>query len=586
MKLLLLFLCLAVSAQAQSDPRLTSWYTAASGKYARLYSNDAAKSSGTASTTWSRGQGVQSLPTYCGISEVSYSASWVYIRTTGLGAHVMGPWYLDASRTQDFPNYPANTAVLYRIPRTPMVPTSTATLTGLGAIAYFVDGVSMFDNRDAFSYVNASGTDATPVNGLTGDGIWNRDAYTNESVTFDPANAHQAGKSYHYHANPPALRYLLGDHVDYNSSTKTYSEQISAPTKHSPILGWVADGLPIYGPYGYNSPLDATSGIRRMVSGYVKRDGSNGTSNLASTGRTTLPAWAINAQNRSAILASNQYGPAVNSTYVLGHYIEDYEYLGDLGKAQGTDFDLDYYNGRFCVTPDFPNGTYAYFVSIEADGTPKFPYNIGRWYYGSPTGGTQTSIAETVTTQFDGGPDLAEAMKQPAVSGTQVALSWSAVEGGTYQVEASSDLSAWATLTPTVTAGSDQGTSTDTLQASDSARFYRVKRTALAAYDSTGFNTTNTGGSAARGSTVTVTITLTAPPTIPPLTNAQGNAINVVSATLAGSITGTNLSRPTQSTVLATFVIPANASTGTQTITVVLQGPTVPTYNVSFAING
>ena len=45
--------------------------------------------------------------------------------------------------------------------------------------------------------------------------MWNRDAYVNESVTFDAAYAHQAGANYHYHANTPALRHLLADHVDF-----------------------------------------------------------------------------------------------------------------------------------------------------------------------------------------------------------------------------------------------------------------------------------------------------------------------------------------------------------------------------------
>ena len=56
----------------------------------------------------------------------------------------------------------------------------------------------MFDSRDAFSYSTANSSDATPVNGITGDGVWNRDAYVNEGVTFDPGNAHQAGNRYHY----------------------------------------------------------------------------------------------------------------------------------------------------------------------------------------------------------------------------------------------------------------------------------------------------------------------------------------------------------------------------------------------------
>ncbi|MES2707985.1 MAG: hypothetical protein V4726_15440 [Verrucomicrobiota bacterium] len=49
----------------------------------------------------------------------------------------------------------------------------------------------MFDMRATFSYTSASSSDATPVNGLTGDGVWNRDGYHNEGVTFDPALAHQ-----------------------------------------------------------------------------------------------------------------------------------------------------------------------------------------------------------------------------------------------------------------------------------------------------------------------------------------------------------------------------------------------------------
>src|SRR6185436_399126 len=120
---------------------------------------------------------------------------------------------------------PVNTKSLYRIPRSPAVPV-TKTLTGLGAIGYFVDGVAMFDSRDAFYW---NGTSE-----VNGNGNWNRDAYVNESVTFDPASAHQPGSGmYHYHANPPALRYLLGDHVVFNSATKTYSE---SPTNlhHSP----------------------------------------------------------------------------------------------------------------------------------------------------------------------------------------------------------------------------------------------------------------------------------------------------------------------------------------------------------------
>ena len=37
--------------------------------------------------------------------------------------------------------------------------------------------------------------------------------------------------------------------------------------------------------------------------------------------------------------------------------------------------DLDCY-GRFCVTPEYPNGVYAYFTTITFDGHPAFPYFI------------------------------------------------------------------------------------------------------------------------------------------------------------------------------------------------------------------
>ena len=90
--------------------------------------------------------------------------------------------------------------------------------------------------------------------------------------------------------------------------------------------------------------------------------------------------------------------------------MEDNDYLGDLTNSatgtnyqQGVDFDLDEYNGRWCVTPEFPSGTYAYFVAIDSNGTPVFPYDIGRAFYGNPVGGAVSTITETVVTNFLGG---------------------------------------------------------------------------------------------------------------------------------------------------------------------------------------
>ena len=378
-----------------NEPLLASWFTANSAEYARIYPTLADQSAQTSFTTWSRGTGTQSTPTYSDVQQIDYSASWVYIHTTGLASHTMGPWYLNAAKTNLFPNYPSNTATTFRFPRTPTIPASKS-LTGLGATGRMVNGVSMFDCRDAFSYSTVNTADATPGGTFTGDNIWNRDAYHNESVTFDPAFAHQAGNNYHYHAHPIALRYQLGDHVDYNATTNLYTESTAPLTKHSPIVAWAMDGLPVYGPYGYSNPNDANSGVRRMISGFVLRDGTNGTTNL--TVRQVLPAWAARVQGRgtNTTLVTTEYGPAVGTGFLLGHYIEDYDYRGDLGQTQTTnatvrDFDLNEQNARYCVTPEFPAGTWAYFTTMSATGTPAFPYTTGRQFYGSPTGGAVTT---------------------------------------------------------------------------------------------------------------------------------------------------------------------------------------------------
>ena len=480
---LLAALIFTVAASAFGEPVLTSWLTEPSGRYARLYESDEDVANLSAVTTWSRGQGSQAQPTYAGVHEISYTATDVYIRATGLPFHIMGPWYLNTARTNLFPNYPANRSVVYRLPRTPGTPPVTKQLTGLGAIGMFVDGVSMFDSRDAFSYNNANAADSTPNSGFTGDDVWNRDAYTNEAVTFDAANAHQAGSNHHYHANPPGLRHLSGDSVDYDESTNTYTENFNG--KHSPILGWVSDGYPIYGPYGYSDPNDANSAVRRMITGYQPRNLPNGSA------RNSLPQWVNTLEGRSTTIAANQFGPNVSTQFVLGHYLEDYDYKGDLGLTSGVDFDLDLHNGRFCVTPEFPQGTFAYFVSIQADGTPTFPYNIGRAYFGDSTGGNAGSTPGSETIYFEGGPERVDRIKSVSADETSgdVVLTWSAAAGGRYTIETSTDGSSWSALPVQVQAGGvEEATLTDGGRAdSENERYYRTQLASLAPFDDTGF---------------------------------------------------------------------------------------------------
>ena len=75
------------------------------------------------------------------------------------------------------------------------------------------------------------------------------------------------------------------------------------------------------------------------------------------------------------ILNPNQYGPPVSSQNPLGNYLEDYKYVEGYG-------DLNEFNGRFCITPEYPEGTFAYFVTISEIGIPEYPYVIGPSYYG------------------------------------------------------------------------------------------------------------------------------------------------------------------------------------------------------------
>ncbi len=547
-----------------ADPQLASWFTTESGQYARLYETTAAQTAGSFVTTWSNSSFSQSLPAYSGVQEIDSSSDWVYVRSTGLGFHIMGPWYLNAGKTQIFPNLPVNTKTFTRIPRSPAVPASK-TATGLGAIGCFVDGVAMYNSWDAYYW---NGTEDTNGGSDTGY-YWRRDAYVNEGVTFDPSNAHQdQSGTYHYHANPPGLRYLLGDSVSYNAVTDTYTEN---PTNlhHSPILAWVDDGYPLYGPYGYSNPTNANSGVRRMVSGYALRNGQNGTDNLTVTGRTTIPAWAV----RLFGVSSNQSGPSVSTSYPLGRYMEDNDYLGDLGETQGVNFDLDEYNGRYCVTPDFPNGTYAYFVSISSNGTPVYPYNIGAGYYGNPTGGSVSSLTETVVTNYLGGPNAALQLSAPIVNtNNTVTLVWSAVEGGTYQIEASTNLTRWTNKAANITA---QGSTAQTGFSGNGQReFYKAVMTNLASYDPV--SSGGSGGSGGissvsptaygRGTNFVLTIYLNsnATPALPPAT-APVNSVTI------GTNSGSSLTHVSQTEVQATFNL--SGATGLQTVSVVFPGP-------------
>jgi len=125
-------------------------------------------------------------------------------------------------------------------------------------------------------------------------------------------------------------------------------------TDHSPIIGWAYDGNPIYGPYAYISRAGGT--ITQMKSGYS--------------------------------ISLNPSRPST-SIYPEGFFVEDYTYV----KSEDETV-LDENNGRFCITPDYPKGVYAYFTTlnpIESSSgpfkgykQPAFPYLIGNSYKAVP----------------------------------------------------------------------------------------------------------------------------------------------------------------------------------------------------------
>jgi hypothetical protein len=83
----------------------------------------------------------------------------------------------------------------------------------------------------------------------------------------------------------------------------------------------------------------------------------------------------------------------VNATYPLGYFREDHEFIAHPGE----DDYLDIHNGRFCVTPEYPQGTYAYFATVDANWNSAFPYVVGPTFYGVYANARVTSVDESTT---------------------------------------------------------------------------------------------------------------------------------------------------------------------------------------------
>ncbi len=151
---------------------------------------------------------------------------------------------------------------------------------------------------------------------------WQYEALSDHiNLGFDRSDAHvQPNGAYHYHGVPWGLVRKLRD------------------WKTQPVLvGWAADGFPIYAVYGYKNPQDAASGIKKVRSSYRIKRGK----------RPSGPGGRYD-----------------------GTFVQDYEYVKGLG-------DLDACNGRFGITPEYPEGIYHYFITED------YPF-VPRCFRGTP----------------------------------------------------------------------------------------------------------------------------------------------------------------------------------------------------------
>jgi len=251
---------------------------------------------------------------------VQYNATYVYVSTNCIPEYGIGPWPTD-------PNIPSAQNAVCEFPRTPVPNTGTLTSTPLGSIGLWSNGVQMFNPEDGFHWNNATSSWA-----MGPAASWNRNALIFEGPSFDSCLGHPApGGVYHNHVNPKCL---------YNDLDSTH---------HSPIIGYAFDGYPVYGAYGYSDTSAIGGTVKRIRTSY--------------------------ALNPDTSVRHTGGGPVPVTTYPMGDCVDDYIYTAGSG-------DLDVHNGRWCHTPDYPGGTYAYFVSIDANRNPIYPLIIGPTYYG------------------------------------------------------------------------------------------------------------------------------------------------------------------------------------------------------------
>lgn len=349
---------LIVSANAQTNPAITKWLQNTTQFGSHYVSGNST---------------VIQDNVLANVQKVQYSTDYVYVTTHGIPAYPTGP-FLDGNRS-----LATDQNAIFKIPLNPIQKTGTQSTTTGGNIGIFINGVALFDYRDGVSYSLSAGMDQGGPSGGRGDGIWNRDAVPAEMDGFDCSKGHPAMGNYHHHQNPSAFKLdktVISTICNLYDADGLYNMD---STQHSPLIGFAYDGFPIYGAYGYAN-TDGSGGVTRIKSSYQLRN--------------------ITTRTHYADGSDVTDGPTVSSTYPLGQYREDYEFDSSFGH-------LDASNGRFCVTPEYPNGIYAYFCTVDEDWNSAYPYAVGPTFYGVVEGTDVNSITETVdiyelTTDIEG----------------------------------------------------------------------------------------------------------------------------------------------------------------------------------------
>ncbi len=366
MKKTFLLLCLlngyCWAIQAQDHPAIISWLqnTTETGSYYAAGNSTPIDNN---------------IPYNC--QTVEYSDNYVYVTTSGIPSYTTGPF------TDGNPFQAENQNAIYRFTLNPQENTGAPQATTPGNIGVFINGVSLFDYRDGVAWnpqtnslCGGPGNPPCP-GGPMAQQDWNRDAIPAERAGFDCSKGHPAMGNYHHHQNPSAFDLDLNVISDICNLYDADGLYAIDPNQHAPLIGFAYDGFPIYGAYGYKN-ADGTGGITRIKSSYQLKN------------ITTRP----NGPDVGQQITINGPMGTNTQTMFLGYFREDYEYVAHPNEE---DF-LDEHNGRFCITPEYPNGTYAYFATVDEDWNSAYPYVVGPTFYGVYQNASVNSINEVTTT--------------------------------------------------------------------------------------------------------------------------------------------------------------------------------------------